>query len=96
MTFYKNATSIGMLTMATVAAMSLLWVQNATAQSDMVQMLEQRFQAADTDHDGRLTRAEANAGMPRIAQRFDDIDVSHSGTITLQQIEAFLSKQRGG
>ncbi|GLQ49355.1 hypothetical protein GCM10010872_08040 [Dyella flava] len=59
-------------------------------------MLEQRFDAADTNHDGKLTLAEAQAGMPRVAQHFADIDTNHQGYITLDQIKAFMASRAGG
>lgn len=74
----------------------LVWASSAQAQSNMAQMITRRFQAADTDHDGRLTRTEAEAGMPRVAKHFDQIDTAHTGSITLQQTIDFASKQRGG
>lgn len=67
----------------------------AQAAGDMQSALARRFAAADRDHDGRLTRAEAEAGMPRVAQYFDSIDAAHAGYITLEQIEAYVAKMRG-
>ena len=62
------------------------------------QQLEQRFAAADADHDGKLTKAEAQAGMPRLAAHFDEIDSAHAGAVTLRQIERWLMarKRQGG
>lgn len=51
-----------------------------------------RFAAADTDHDGQLTPAEAKAGMPRVAANFDKIDADRSGTVTLAEIEALADR----
>ena len=56
------------------------------------QQIEQRFAAADVNHDGRLTLAEAQAGMPRVAAHFNDIDVDHKGYVTVQQIEAMADR----
>jgi hypothetical protein len=55
--------------------------------------LEKRFAAADVNGDGKLTRDEAKAKMPRIAEHFDEIDTAHAGTITLPQIESWVVKQ---
>lgn len=57
--------------------------------------LAQRFAAADTNADGRLSRDEAKAGMPRVYRAFNAIDSTHAGSITLAQIEAHLASQRG-
>jgi Ca2+-binding EF-hand superfamily protein len=57
--------------------------------------LTQRFNQADKDHDGKLTRDEAKAGMPRIAEHFDDIDSEHRGYITLEQIQSAIRSRMG-
>jgi Ca2+-binding EF-hand superfamily protein len=66
----------------------------AYAQGDAQQKVEQRFQTADANHDGKLTREEAQAGMPRLAAKFDQIDATHQGYITLAQLEQFAAKSR--
>lgn len=50
-------------------------------------VLEQRFKAANTTGDGKLTLEQAKAGMPRVAKNFDKIDVEKNGYITLPQIK---------
>lgn len=57
--------------------------------------LQKRFEAADANKDGKLTREEAQAKMPRIYQNFDAIDTNHSGAITLVDIETFLMSKKG-
>ncbi|GLQ89855.1 EF-hand domain-containing protein [Dyella flagellata] len=84
-----------------LAALLLPAIAMAAPQTDisspraqqMMQMLQQRFDAADTNHDGKLSLAEAKAGMPRIAQHFDEIDTNHQGYITLDQIKAFAASR---
>lgn len=49
--------------------------------------IAERFAAADKNHDGKLTLAEAKAGMPRIAEAFDKIDTEGRGYLTLEQIQ---------
>jgi hypothetical protein len=56
--------------------------------------LEQRFAAANTTHDGRLTREQAAAGMPKIAKHFDAIDTAHKGYVTLDEIRAYRRAMR--
>jgi hypothetical protein len=60
----------------------------------MMQQLQERFAAANTTRDGKLTRQQAAAGMPRVAQHFDEIDTQKVGYVTLPQIEQFLATQR--
>ena len=50
--------------------------------------LEKRFAAADKDADGKLTKAEADAGMPRVAKNFDRLDKDKKGYVTLDQLKA--------
>lgn len=52
------------------------------------EQIAERFAAADTDHNGQLTLAEAKAGMPRVAANFAKIDADQSGTVTVAEIEA--------
>jgi Ca2+-binding EF-hand superfamily protein len=68
---------------------------NSPRAQRMMQMLEQRFNAADTNHDGKISLAEAQAGMPRIAQHFAEIDTAKQGYITLDQIKAFVASRAG-
>lgn len=59
----------------------------------IVQQLQTRFANANTTQDGKLTRDQAAAGMPRVAQHFDEIDTQHAGFVTLPQIEDFMHKK---
>ena len=51
-----------------------------------------RFEAADTDRSGDLTREEMTIRLPRFASRFDEIDADHDGVVTLRELERFLEK----
>ena len=57
------------------------------------QQLQARFVNANTTHDGKLTRAQAAAGMPMVAKHFDEIDAQRAGYVTLPQIEAFMAQR---
>ena len=77
------------LTLAPLAA-------RADARSDAAKRekdIEEKFKAADKDHDGKLTLAEAKAGMPRIAKAFDKIDKDKKGYLIVEQIKAFAASQ---
>jgi hypothetical protein len=56
--------------------------------------LAQRFAAANVTHDGRLTRQQAQAGMPRVAENFDAIDIDQKGFVTLPEIRTFITRQQ--
>ena len=58
--------------------------------------LAQRFAVANVTHDGRLTREQAERGMPFVARNFDGIDLDHKGYVTLPEIRAFAAQRRAG
>jgi hypothetical protein len=58
-----------------------------------ISQLQTRFASANTTHDGKLTRAQAQAGMPKVAQHFDEIDTQQQGYVTLAQIEDFMRQK---
>ncbi|MGF6778461.1 EF-hand domain-containing protein [Paraburkholderia sp. GAS334] len=58
-----------------------------------MQQVQTRFASANTTHDGKLTRDQAAAGMPMLAQHFDEIDTQHAGFVTLSQIEDFMRQK---
>lgn len=49
--------------------------------------LQERFDAADGNHDGKLSRDEAKA-FPWVAKHFDQIDTDHDGYVTIAEIKA--------
>ena len=55
---------------------------------------EERFKAANTTGDGRLTFAQAQAKMPRVAHNFEAIDKDHNGYVTLADIRAYDAERR--
>jgi hypothetical protein len=65
------------------------------AQHAQAQRFIERFQAANTSGDGRLTLAQAQAGhLPMIVRNFDAIDVQHKGYVTLEDIRAYRQQMR--
>lgn len=56
---------------------------------------QQRFEASNTTHDGKLTLGQASAGhMTRVAKNFDAIDTSRKGYVTMDDIRAYNRAQR--
>lgn len=66
---------------------------HADIDQETLATLKTRFAAADKDQDGKLTREECQAGMPRIYRGFDKIDADKKGYLTLDQIITFVAKQ---
>ena len=79
--------------LAPLAAMAQPPADTPGNRARMAQQMAAHFKAADKDGDGALTRAEAEAGMPRLARRFDAIDTAKTGKITLEQIRSFMQKR---
>lgn len=52
--------------------------------------LKQRFAAADSNHDGLLTRDEAKAGMPFVYRNFEAIDTAKNGKLSMAEIATFI------
>jgi hypothetical protein len=69
---------------------ALAWTADADTTRD--EQIAERFAAADTNRDGQLTLAEAEAGMPRVAANFTKIDADQSGTVTLAEIQALADR----
>ncbi len=56
---------------------------------------QERFKQADVNGDGRISREEAEKGMPGVARRFDQIDANKDGVVTLEELQA-ARKARAG
>ena len=58
--------------------------QQGMGHGDATTHLDQRFNAADTNHDGGLDREEAK-NMPMLSQYFDQVDANKDGKVTRQE-----------
>ena len=59
------------------------------------QTLQQRFDAANTTHDGHLTKDQAAAAnWPYVMNNFAAIDKDHKGYVTTADIRAFAKARR--
>jgi Ca2+-binding EF-hand superfamily protein len=56
-------------------------------------LINKRFDAADTDHDGALSREEAKV-TPMILQHFDEFDSNKDGKVTQEEIKAMMERNR--
>jgi hypothetical protein len=56
--------------------------------------LQERFDEANTTHDGHLTAEQARAGLPSVARDFDAIDTTHKGYVTIDDIKAHRAAVR--
>lgn len=56
--------------------------------------VQERFDEANTTHDGHLTLEQARSKMPAVARDFEKIDAGHKGYVTLDDIHAHTAAQR--
>lgn len=63
--------------------------------AEMQAKREERFKRVDANGDGRLTRDEAQKGMPMVARHFEQIDANKDGVVTMEELQA-ARKARAG
>ena len=82
-----------LLAAALALSTSAVFAQDRAAKAEKAkEKIEEKFKAADTNHDGKLSKDEAKAGMPKVYEKFDDIDTGKTGFITLDQVKAEIGK----
>ena len=54
--------------------------------------IAERFAKCDTNHDGKLTKEEANGCMPRIYSNFSYIDSTNKSYVTVAEIQAMANR----
>lgn len=58
-----------------------------------VREIDKNFDVADKNHDGKLTREEAQSGStPMISNHFDAIDTGHKGYVTKADVHTFIQR----
>lgn len=81
-------------------AVSPVWAQSPStpqlteAQREKLQQAGERVRAADRNGDGMISRAEADAGMPRLAKRFDQLDADKDGQLTAEELRTAMQAMR--
>ena len=67
----------------------------ATLDSDSERLLRASFDAADSAHQGSLSRAQAQAGgFGWIASHFDAIDTRRAGRVSFDDVKRYLAAAR--
>jgi Ca2+-binding EF-hand superfamily protein len=54
----------------------------------------EHWKKLDTDGDGRISKAEAQAGAPRLAEHFDQLDANKDGYLTPDELAAAHERHR--
>lgn len=81
--------------MLAVAGMptSLLAQTGLSGITRSVQVLDKNFDVADANHDGKLSRQEAQSGpVAFIARHFDAIDTRHAGLVSKADVHAYIAR----
>ncbi|MBS7456476.1 EF-hand domain-containing protein [Coralloluteibacterium stylophorae] len=82
------AIGLAALGVAALLATSAAAAQSGDARQQRLQALQERMAAADTDGDGAYSRAEVEAGFPRMAEHFDQADTDGDGLLTREELRA--------
>ena len=60
---------------------------------DLERRLTQRFEAADADHSGAISREDLARRLPAYAGRFAEIDGNGDGMVSMSELTAFMQKE---
>jgi len=65
------------------------------ASTEQKQAALERLQSADTNKDGFIDKAEAEAGLPRVAKNFDKLDANDDGKLSPDEFKSMATKFAG-
>ncbi|MFC5473921.1 EF-hand domain-containing protein [Paraherbaspirillum soli] len=66
-------------------------VARGSLQTQALQKLQAKFNEADTDSVGSVTKAQAQkAGFGFVANNFEQIDAGHTGRVTFENVKSFM------
>lgn len=80
-------------TTAEPAPMDSIGKSRAMSSSSMYEMMMQRFNQSDADHNGSLTKQEAESNMPMLVQHFDEIDTNHNAQVSREEMQAAFAQR---
>lgn len=73
-----------------------IWVSSAPVHAepsaDRAEAVREHLEAADRNSDGYIGRAEADAGLPRIAKHFDRLDADGDGRLSRAELKSVAEK----
>jgi Ca2+-binding EF-hand superfamily protein len=92
--FVRSQARIAALALLLPAAAAFAQATEVDHLKNLLDHAKERFTAADTDHDGMLTKAEAQKGMPFVAKHFDEIDTAKAGKVSVADITKFMEERR--
>ena len=88
------AGTVGLLWLSLAGIAAAQAAAPAQAPSDaMLQKMQARWKAADKNGDGLIDKAEAEAGLPRVARHFDQLDANHDGKLSADELRAMAQSR---
>ena len=88
-----NALKVCLIAMTLSATAGWAEAPKDTAKGERARKMHERLKAADKNGDGKISREEANASLPKLARHFDEIDTNKDGQITREEMRAFREKR---
>jgi len=89
----RAALAAALVAGAALSANAMPPVAGGAHLEEALTVMHQRFDSADSNHDGRISREDARDRMPFVYRNFDAIDTEHKGYVTMAQIEAYAARQ---
>jgi len=89
----RFALALGALLAVAAVPAPLLAQSGLSGITRSVQTLDKNFDVADANHDGKLSRQEAQSGpVAFIANHFDAIDTRHDGLVSKADVHAYIAR----
>jgi Ca2+-binding EF-hand superfamily protein len=82
------------LAAALLAVSTSACAQNSDRREQARQAMMDKLKAADTNGDGYIDRAEADASLPRVAKGFDQLDADQDGKLSPDELKEAASMAR--
>ncbi len=87
--------TMGSLVTARIRSTALNTAAGPVLQFHTMQKLKKRFEEADLNGDGFLSRDEAHqAGLGFVEKNFDHIDSAQRGSVNFEDLKAFIIQRR--
>lgn len=84
------ATTLGILSISIASAQAPAKPEDREQRAAQMQ---ERLKAADKNGDGKISREEANASLPKLGKHFDKIDGNKDGFISRDEMKAWHDKR---
>lgn len=90
----KHLITAGLVGVVLASGVALAAESGTPRRSQHAEQLRERWTQADANHDGMLSREEAQQGMPKLAQHFDQLDRNGDGQLTADELRAAVQALR--